>query len=209
MREWEIGAVENIHWNYALPYIRFAPILALVGVGVNRIGKFLSSSLSTLSQHRDPCAGPRSSTPGATEQPSPVPAPPRQADRHDRRASRSSRPQRYRCRTRRSRPGTGHAPPPGRPGRGRAGAPGPFTPKPPNSASSRRSRMPKRRSRSARSANAPRPGLRPLTPRSRSSSGNTASSVHPEAATVSPAPANTARTRYRKPLPPRTPRERR
>ena len=30
MREWEIGA---------LPYIRFAPILALVGVGVNRIGK--------------------------------------------------------------------------------------------------------------------------------------------------------------------------
>ncbi len=38
MREWEIGAVENIHG--ALPYIRFAPILALVGVGVNRIGKF-------------------------------------------------------------------------------------------------------------------------------------------------------------------------
>ncbi len=37
MREWEIGAVENIHG--ALPYIRFAPILALVGVGVNRIGK--------------------------------------------------------------------------------------------------------------------------------------------------------------------------
>ena len=28
---------ENIHG--ALPYIRFAPILALVGVGVNRIGK--------------------------------------------------------------------------------------------------------------------------------------------------------------------------
>ena len=37
MREWESGAVENIHG--ALPYIRFAPILALVGVGVNRIGK--------------------------------------------------------------------------------------------------------------------------------------------------------------------------
>ena len=37
MREWEIGAVENIHG--ALPYIRFAPLLALVGVGVNRIGK--------------------------------------------------------------------------------------------------------------------------------------------------------------------------
>ena len=37
MREWEIGAVENIHG--ALPYNRFAPILALVGVGVNRIGK--------------------------------------------------------------------------------------------------------------------------------------------------------------------------
>ena len=37
MRGWEIGAVENIHG--ALPYIRFAPILALVGVGVNRIGK--------------------------------------------------------------------------------------------------------------------------------------------------------------------------
>ena len=37
MREWEIGAVENIHG--ALPYIRFAPILALVGVGVNRVGK--------------------------------------------------------------------------------------------------------------------------------------------------------------------------
>ena len=32
MREWEIGAVENIHG--ALPYIRVAPILALVGVGV-------------------------------------------------------------------------------------------------------------------------------------------------------------------------------
>ena len=40
MREWEIGAVENIHG--ALPYIRFAPILALVGVGVNRIGKVCS-----------------------------------------------------------------------------------------------------------------------------------------------------------------------
>ena len=40
MREWEIGAVENIG---ALPYIRFAPILALVGVGVNRIGKLRSS----------------------------------------------------------------------------------------------------------------------------------------------------------------------
>ena len=37
MREWEIGAVENIHGE--LPYIRFATILALVGVGVNRIGK--------------------------------------------------------------------------------------------------------------------------------------------------------------------------
>ena len=31
------GAVENIHG--ALPYIRFAPILAIVGVGVNRIDK--------------------------------------------------------------------------------------------------------------------------------------------------------------------------
>ena len=41
MREWEIGAVENIHG--ALPYIRFAPILALVGVGVNRIGKEITS----------------------------------------------------------------------------------------------------------------------------------------------------------------------
>jgi hypothetical protein len=41
MREWEIGAVENIHG--ALPYIRFAPILALVGVGVNRIGKGYST----------------------------------------------------------------------------------------------------------------------------------------------------------------------
>ena len=42
MREWEIGAVENIHG--ALPYIRFAPILALVGVGVNRIGKEQTSN---------------------------------------------------------------------------------------------------------------------------------------------------------------------
>ena len=41
MREWEIGAVENIHG--ALPYIRFAPILALVGVGLNRIGKGFSN----------------------------------------------------------------------------------------------------------------------------------------------------------------------
>ena len=40
MREWEIGAVENIHG--ALPYIRFAPLLTLVGVGVNRIGKVCS-----------------------------------------------------------------------------------------------------------------------------------------------------------------------
>ena len=37
MREWEISAVENIHG--ALPYIRSAPILDLVGVGVTRIGK--------------------------------------------------------------------------------------------------------------------------------------------------------------------------
>ena len=43
MREWEIGAVENIHG--ALPYIRFAPILALVGVGVNRIGKARSKAM--------------------------------------------------------------------------------------------------------------------------------------------------------------------
>ena len=43
MREWEIGAVENIHG--ALPYIRFAPILALVGVGVNRIGKEETNAL--------------------------------------------------------------------------------------------------------------------------------------------------------------------
>ena len=46
MREWEIGAVENIHG--ALPYIRFAPILALVGVGVNRIGKVRCSIDSRL-----------------------------------------------------------------------------------------------------------------------------------------------------------------
>ncbi len=45
----EIGAVENIHG--ALPYIRVAPILALVGVGVNRIGKVLSSSKVSV---RDP-----------------------------------------------------------------------------------------------------------------------------------------------------------
>ena len=45
MREWEIGAVENIHG--ALPYIRFATILALVGVGVNRIGKVYSSIAAT------------------------------------------------------------------------------------------------------------------------------------------------------------------
>ena len=44
MREWEIGAVENIHG--ALPHIRFAPILALVGVGVNRIGKGHSAGWS-------------------------------------------------------------------------------------------------------------------------------------------------------------------
>ena len=46
MREWEIGAVENIHG--ALPYIRFAPILALVSVGVNRIGKTYPFSLLIL-----------------------------------------------------------------------------------------------------------------------------------------------------------------
>ena len=34
----------------ALPYIRFAPILALVGVGVNRIGKVLSQALLMLSR---------------------------------------------------------------------------------------------------------------------------------------------------------------
>ena len=44
MREWEIGAVENIHG--ALPHIPFAPILALVGVGVNRIGKVLGLMLA-------------------------------------------------------------------------------------------------------------------------------------------------------------------
>ena len=49
MREWEIGAVENIHG--ALPYIRFAPILALVGVGVNRIGKHRTSSSSRSGYH--------------------------------------------------------------------------------------------------------------------------------------------------------------
>ncbi len=57
MREWEIGAVENIHG--ALPYIQFAPILALVGVGVNRIGKVrshhtlehLESPLAVLTDH--------------------------------------------------------------------------------------------------------------------------------------------------------------
>ena len=41
MREWEIGAVENIHG--ALPYIRVATILTLVGVGVKRIGKLHTS----------------------------------------------------------------------------------------------------------------------------------------------------------------------
>ena len=46
MREWEIGAVENIHG--ALPYIRVAPILALVGVGVNRIGKVCSHDLPVI-----------------------------------------------------------------------------------------------------------------------------------------------------------------
>ena len=53
MREWEIGAVENIHG--ALPYIRFAPILALVGVGVNRIGKVPTKHLRlTLDAHECP-----------------------------------------------------------------------------------------------------------------------------------------------------------
>ena len=51
MREWEIGAVENIHG--ALPYIRFAPILALVGVGVNRIGKDYNSSQNTGNKIQD------------------------------------------------------------------------------------------------------------------------------------------------------------
>ena len=133
----------------------------------------------------------------------PVPAPPRQADRHDRRASRSSRPQRYRCRTRRSRPGTGHAPPPGRPGRGRAGARNPRTAHRPDARGCRNAAL----AAQIRERAATWP--RPLVPRSRISSGNSASSVHPEAATVSPAPASAARTRYRKPLPPRTPRERR
>ena len=168
---------------------------------INSEKNLLSSSLSTLSQHRDPCAGPRNSTLGATatctcaaaksisSRPSSIAQLPAST------ISRSNSPI-----TARDRPcaSAGQARP--RPRR---------SPKPPNSASSRRSRMPKRRARSARSASAPRPGLRPLAPRSRSSSGNTASSVHLEAATVSPAPASTARTRYRKPLPPRTPRERR
>ncbi len=49
MREWEIGAVENIHG--ALTYIQVAPILALVGVGVNRIGKNRTPKLvNTLSR---------------------------------------------------------------------------------------------------------------------------------------------------------------
>ncbi len=51
MREWEIGAVENIHG--ALPYIRFAPILDLVGVGVNRIGKVRSRAVE-LNRTGDP-----------------------------------------------------------------------------------------------------------------------------------------------------------
>ena len=46
MREWEISAVENIRG--ALPYIRSAPILALVGVGVNRIGKDWISVIASL-----------------------------------------------------------------------------------------------------------------------------------------------------------------
>ena len=50
MREWEIGAVENIHG--ALPYIPFAPILALVGVGVNRIGKVRSALHEVGAQRR-------------------------------------------------------------------------------------------------------------------------------------------------------------
>ena len=62
MREWEIGAVENIHG--ALPYIRFAPILALVGVGENRIGKERTGTVSeTVKQQLkslidDSCAAP-------------------------------------------------------------------------------------------------------------------------------------------------------
>ena len=51
MREWEIGAVENIRG--ALPYIRFAPILALVGVGVNRIGKDKTFN-DTIKVHESP-----------------------------------------------------------------------------------------------------------------------------------------------------------
>ena len=43
------AAVENIHG--ALPYIRFAPILALVGVGVNRIGKNCSSNFFVFSDN--------------------------------------------------------------------------------------------------------------------------------------------------------------
>ena len=50
MREWEIGAVENIHG--ALPYIRFAPILALVGVGLNRIGKVVAMPREISCKHR-------------------------------------------------------------------------------------------------------------------------------------------------------------
>ena len=51
MREWEIGAVENSPG--ALPYIRFAPILALVGVGVNRIGKDKTFN-DTIKVHESP-----------------------------------------------------------------------------------------------------------------------------------------------------------
>ena len=58
-------------------------------------------------------------------------------------------------------------------------------PETPDAASCRRSRTPKRRFRSARSAYVLEPNLRPLRPRSRSSFGNTALSVHPEPATVS------------------------
>ena len=52
MREWEIGAVENIHG--ALPYIRFAPLLALVGVGVNRIGKEATSAATAAIMEVEP-----------------------------------------------------------------------------------------------------------------------------------------------------------